>query len=254
MALHPLARQFDSVADVYERGRPEYPPETAARVMGELGVRQGAAVLDLGAGTGKLTRGLIGAGMDVTAVEPQESLRGVLAAIVGEERVKTGTAEAIPLADDSVWAVTAADAFHWFDPAPALKEIRRVLHEGGGLAVLSTAIDWGGASWAHEVGTLMAGLRPEHPHFDGPSWQESVRAAGGFGDPREVQLTFWQEGDPERTIDYVASMSWMAALPQDVRAETLANVAALVRGGETPRRMRVHVKAGLANLAPEARG
>ena len=97
----------------------------------------------------------------------------------------------------------------------------------------------------------MAGLRPEHPHFDGPSWQESVRAAGGFGEPREVQLTFWQEGDPERTIDYVASMSWMAALPQDVRAETLAKVAALVRGGETPRRMRVHVKAGLANLAPQ---
>ena len=59
-------------------------------------------MLDLGAGTGKLTRGLIGAGMDVIAVEPQDSLRGVLAAIVGEERVKTGTAEAIPLADDSV--------------------------------------------------------------------------------------------------------------------------------------------------------
>ena len=222
MSLHPLARQFDSVADVYERGRPECPAETAASIMRELGIPEGAPVLDLGAGTGKLTRGLMGAGMDVIAVEPQDSLRAVLATIVGEERVKAGTAEAIPLGDESAAAVTVADAFHWFEPARALEEIRRVLQRDGGLAVLSTAADWGGASWAHAVGTLITRLRPEHPHFDGPSWQDSVRAAGGFGEPRVIQLSFWQEGDPERTIDYVASMSWMAALAEDVRAETLA--------------------------------
>ena len=254
MPLHPLAQQFDSVADVYERGRPEYPAETAASIMRELGVREGAPVLDLGAGTGKLTRGLIGAGMDVIAVEPQDSLRRTLAAIAGEERVRAGTAEAIPLPDASVAAVTVADAFHWFEPAPALEEIRRVLQPEGGLAVVSTAVDWGGASWAHEVGTLMAGLRPEHPHFDGPRWQESVRAAGGFGEPREVKLTFWQDADPERTLDYVASMSWMAALPDDERAQTLARIDALVRGGETPQRMQVRVRAGLANLVPAGPG
>jgi SAM-dependent methyltransferase len=248
--LHPLARQFGSVADAYERGRPEYPARSAARVMRELGVEQGAPVLDLGAGTGKLTRGLQGAGVDVIAVEPQESLRGVLAAIVGEERVKAGTAESIPLADASVAAVTAADAFHWFDPAPALAEIRRVLRPGGGVAILTAMIDWRGASWAHEVGTLMAELRPEHPFFDGPSWKDSVRAAGGFGEPRDLQLTFWQDAGAQRTIDYVASMSWMAALEDDVRAQTLERIATLVREGETPARMQVRAIVGLANLEP----
>ena len=251
VALHPLAQQFDSVADAYERGRPEYPPETAMQVMDALGVPRGGRVLDLAAGTGKLTRGLVGAGMDVVAVEPQASLRGKLTALVGEERAMAGTAEAIPLPDASVAAVTVADGFHWFEATRALAEIRRVLERGGGLAVLTAMIDWGGASWAHEVGSLMAGLRPEHPFFDGPPWHESVRAAGGFGEPRELRLTFQQHADVQSTIDYVASMSWMAALPDDVRTQTLERIASLVREGETPPTMRVRVRVGLASLAPE---
>jgi SAM-dependent methyltransferase len=119
-------------------------------------------------------------------------------------------------------ATTVADAFHWFDQAVALGEIRRVLRPGGGLAVLSTVPDWAGASWAHEVGTLMAGLRPKHPHFDGPPWQDAVRATGGWTAPREIRVTTSQPACPERMVDCVASMSWVAALPEDQRAETLA--------------------------------
>ncbi len=135
-------------------------------------------------------------GCDVVAVEPQSPLREVLAASVSSERVREGLAEAIPLPDESVVAVTVADAFHWFDHTVALAEIRRVLRPGGGLAVLSAVPDWGGASWAHEVGTLMAGLRPEHPHFDGPPWQDAVRAAGGWTAPREIRVTTIATGGP----------------------------------------------------------
>jgi SAM-dependent methyltransferase len=163
--------------------------------------------------------------------------------------VLKGTAEAIPLEDGSVAAVTVADAFHWFEPAGALAEIARVLRPGGGLALLACAVDWGGTSWAHEVGTVVAELRPEHPHFDGPSWQEAVKAAGGWTEPREIQLTFSQQTAPERVIDYIGSLSWVAALPEERRTDTLARLGAIIRAGDTPSELPVHVRVGLTARA-----
>lgn len=248
MALHPLAEHFADAAHAYERGRPEYPPAVVGAIAAELGLSGTAPVLDLGAGTGKLTRALLRAGLDVMAVEPQASLRKILAAIVGEHRTREGVAEAIPLGDDSVAAVTVADAFHWFDHARALAEIRRVLRPGGGVAVLSTVPDWSGASWAHEVGTLMASLRPEHPHYDGPLWQDSVRAAEGWSAAREIRVITSQPADPERVLDYVASISWVAAMPEDKRAETVARISAIISAGETPARLSLQVLIQLAAI------
>lgn len=249
MTLHPLATQFASVANVYERGRPEYAPAAVGALAAELGIAPGAAVLDLAAGTGKLSRPLLAAGFDVVAVEPQAPLRDRLAASIGPERVREGLAEAIPLPDASVEAVTVADGFHWFSHARALAEIRRVLTPHGGLAVLSTAPDWSGASWGHELGSLIMRLRPEHPYFDGPPWQEAVRAAGGWAAPREIRVITSQPADPSRIVDYVASMSFVAALPEDERAEWLAQVASLVEAGETPAELPVQVVVGLTTSA-----
>jgi SAM-dependent methyltransferase len=236
--LHPLAVGFADVADAYERGRPEYAPAVVGAIAAELAIPPTGPVLDLAAGTGKLTRALLRQGLDVIAVEPQASLREILAANVGREHVREGLAEAIPLPDESVAAVTVADAFHWFDHAAALEEIRRVLRPDGG-----------SASWAHEVGTLMAGLRPEHPQFDGPPWQDAVRATPGWTAPREIRVTTSQPVVPERFVDYLASVSWMAALPAGQREETLAQVAAIVSAGETPAELPAHVVIGLASLA-----
>jgi len=249
MALHPLAEQFGSIAEVYERGRPEYAPAVVGALAAELGLAPGARVLDLAAGTGKLSRALLAAGFDVIAVEPQASLRDLLAGKVGADRALAGVAEQIPLADGAVDAATVADAFHWFDQAAALADIRRVLRPGGGLALLSTVPDWSGASWAHELGTLIMNARPAHPHFDGPSWREAIRAAGGWSEPREIRVTTNQTAGPARIVDYVASMSWVAALRDEQRTAMLERVAALVETGDSPSELPLHIVIGLAQLA-----
>jgi ribosome-associated protein YbcJ (S4-like RNA binding protein)/SAM-dependent methyltransferase len=247
--LHPLAAGFVDVADSYERGRPEYTLAAAQALVAELHIAPGGRVLDLAAGTGKLTRALLGVGLDVIAVEPQAQLREILSASVGAERVLGGVAEEIPLPDASVAAVTVADAFHWFDHAAALEEIQRVLISGGGLAVLRILPDWSGASWAHEVGTLIAELRPAHPQFEGPGWQQAALAAGCWTPPRELQLTMVQPAELERVLDYIASMSWMAALPEDRREATITRIGEIINAGEMPDGFPVHVIVGLTSLA-----
>jgi SAM-dependent methyltransferase len=247
--LHPLAEHFASVAGAYERGRPEYAPAVVGALVAELALPPHARVLDLGAGTGKLSRALLAAEMDVVAAEPQGPLRETLAAHVGVERTLDGLAEAIPLPDASVDAVTVADAFHWFDQGAAVAEIRRVLRPGGGLAVLSTLPDWSGVSWAHELGAMLQRLRPEHPNFDGPPWQDAVRAAGGWSVPREIRVTSSHPADRERILDYLASVSWVAAMREDERTGALARLGAIVDAGEMPAELPVQVVIGLTSLA-----
>jgi SAM-dependent methyltransferase len=249
MTLHPLATRFVEVADAYERGRPDYPPAVAGVIAAELRLAPGDRVLDLAAGTGKLTRALLAVGIDVLAIEPQAQLREILARAVGSERARDGLAEAIPLAPESVAAVTVADAFHWFDHARALAEIRRVVRPGGGLAVLSTLPDWTGASWGHEVGSLMSESRPNHPWFDGPRWRDAVSEAGCFTQAREIRLTFSQPASPERLLDYVASVSWVAAMPEAERGALVERIGAIIAAGETPAELPMQVLIGLTNLA-----
>jgi SAM-dependent methyltransferase len=245
--LHPLAERFGSIAEVYDRGRPGYAPAVVGAICAELRIPPGGRVLDLAAGTGKLSRALLECGLDVVAVEPQVELRELLTAHLGPERALDGLAEAIPLADAELDGVTVADAFHWFDPIGALAEIRRVLKPGGGLALLSTMPDWSGASWAHELGTLIERSRPEHPFFDGPTYRQSLAAAGGWSRMREIEVCASQPFHPERMADYVASMSWVAAMPDDRRAEFVEEAAAIVARGETPPEMKLRAIIGLAS-------
>ncbi|TMM16368.1 MAG: endonuclease III, partial [Actinobacteria bacterium] len=127
-----VSRGFGLAADAYERGRPDYPADALAFLVERLDLRPGRTVADLAAGTGKLTRLLAPTGADVIAVEPIAEMR----AKIEGARVLDGAAEAIPLADASVDAVTVAQAFHWFRAGEALVEIHRVLRPGGGLALV----------------------------------------------------------------------------------------------------------------------
>src|SRR5262249_23471773 len=123
---------FADVAGAYERGRPEYSAEAIRWLVGE----EPRDIVDLGAGTGKLTRGLLALGHRVVAVEPLAEMRGELERAVPGARALAGSAEAIPLQDGAADAVTTAQAFHWFDHAKALPEIARVLRRGGRLALV----------------------------------------------------------------------------------------------------------------------
>jgi ubiquinone/menaquinone biosynthesis C-methylase UbiE len=137
LRIDELAAQgFSSVADVYERSRPGYAPEAVAWLCERLRIGCGRVVLDLGAGTGKLTRQLVFTGANLIAVEPLEEMRAELARTVPDAEAKAGTAEQIPLADASVDAVVSAQAFHWFDTERALAEIHRVLRSGGSLGLI----------------------------------------------------------------------------------------------------------------------
>lgn len=252
--MHPLAQRFASVAAEYERGRPDYAPGVVGALAAELGLQPGAAVLDLAAGTGKLSRTLVACGFDVVAVEPLPSLRELLGERIGSERVHAGVAEQIPLPDSSMAAVTVADAFHWFDREAAVREIARVLVDGGGLAVLSTVPDWSGASWAHELGTLVSQSRPHHPHFDGPPWHQSIAGRPGWSEAWEVRITTDQPTSPDRIVDHLSSISWIAAMPEDERAATVARIRELVTSGETPAVMPLHAVVGLAQFSDPAGG
>src|SRR5436305_8228763 len=121
MSVHPIARAgFGSAPDAYERGRPDYPDAAIRWLTDRLAVGPGVRVVDLAAGTGKLSRPLVATGAAVVAIEPVEAMRATIGS--GIQAVE-GTAESIPLPDDSADVVTVGQAFHWFDGDLALAEI-----------------------------------------------------------------------------------------------------------------------------------
>ncbi|MFD4430404.1 class I SAM-dependent methyltransferase [Nocardia sp. NPDC058497] len=135
------ARSFGAQAAVYAEHRPDYPAAGIRWALEPLGAKDVPAVLDLGAGTGKLTDGLLAVGAEVIAVEPDEAMLAELVRRYPSVTALPGTAEAIPLPDGSVDAVVAGQAFHWFDRARAFPEIARVLRPGGVFAAFRNVED-----------------------------------------------------------------------------------------------------------------
>jgi len=136
VSVDPLAREgFSRTAEQYERARPTYAAEAVRWIADEARLGPGTTVVDLGAGTGKLTRLLVETGARVVAVEPLDEMRAQLSRVLPEVEALGATADAVPLPDASARAVTAAQAYHWFGPG-APREIRRLLEPGGVLALL----------------------------------------------------------------------------------------------------------------------
>lgn len=240
-AQHPVSREawdrrrrsFGEAASTYERYRPGYPAEAIRWLLGEHPCR----VLDLGAGTGKLSRELLGAGHEVVALEPDASMRAILVASVPGAQALEGSAEAIPLAPGSVDAVVAGQAWHWFDPARALPEIARVLRPGGTLGVVwngrDEAVPWIArlestlngdplttVSYAEEVAeleALLADARHDAHDRGGPLFSSVEHAAF-----RHVQVL-----DVEELVGLAASRSYTIVLPEQERTELLERVAEL---------------------------
>jgi ubiquinone/menaquinone biosynthesis C-methylase UbiE len=227
--IHPIARHFEAAADDYERARPTFPAEAIEHLRRELDLRPGRTVLDLAAGTGKLTRLLVPTGARVVAVEPLSGMRALLERAAPGVEALEGTAEAIPLADESVDAVTVAQAFHWFDLDRAYREIARVLRPGGGLAVVWNARDLSNPLHA----TIDAELKPHRDALAGREWKQEfdgpVRAEL-FSD-YELWTHVWaQEFDRDLLRTRFRSVSFVQGMPEVEQNALLDRIVAAANG------------------------
>jgi SAM-dependent methyltransferase len=209
------ARSFGGVADEYERGRPGYPREAIAWVLGP----DPLDVLDLGAGTGKLTRALLDAGHRVIAVEPLEQMRAILTTTLPAAHALAGTAEQLPLEDASVDAVTVGAAFHWFDERAALAEITRVLRAPGVLGLLGNEFDVT-APWVASVRELLgppAIQRPGH-------WPSVEDLRDDFAEVEDREFAHKQRIDRAGLRALASSRSSLATMPFEEREDVLASL------------------------------
>lgn len=220
--LHPLVGGFDDAAN-YEAGRPRYDERVVATLAEHLDLAPGAPVLELGAGTGQLSRALADAGLDLIAVEPLEQTRSLLSEAIGAARVRDGRAEAIPLDDGTVQAVLAADSFHWFDETRAMPEIKRVLRPGGGVAILR-AVPTLEDPWRREIGEIIARTRPEHPAFGERGAAAALEEDPDFGPVLQADVKTRWSFDRARLLSWVSSFSWVATLPDERRVALLSDV------------------------------
>jgi SAM-dependent methyltransferase len=224
-AAAPLGRRgFEQGSDVYERARPSYPDVALDLVADEADVTAGRLVLDLAAGTGKLTRQLDGRGVRCVAAEPSPSMREVFLEAVPGVPVMAATAESLPLAGGSMDAVVVAQAFHWFDPEPALAEIGRVLRPRGGLALLWNERDESDPM----VGELVTISKWDvhAPYPNGMDFGPVIDRTRRFGPVRRTKFTFTQFMDLSTFVEQVASRSYVQVLPPGDRHRLLGRVEA----------------------------
>jgi SAM-dependent methyltransferase len=215
------AGSFGEEAEAYELGRPGYPVD-ALRACLPPGARR---VLDLGAGTGKLTRGLLDLGLEVVAVEPLAEMR---AAIPAAAEVLDGHAEALALDDGSVDAVFAGQAFHWFDAERALPEIVRVLRPGGMVGLLWNLFD-DRVPWVAGIADAFGAedrvrLQAKSPV---PPWSH----VAGLSEPEALLFDHRQAADADVLVANIASRSVVIVAPPERRAAMLDQVRALAPAG-----------------------
>jgi SAM-dependent methyltransferase len=209
--VNPVAAAgFGRAADIYERGRPSYPADAVALLAAELGIGPGRAVLDLAAGTGKLTRLLAALRPQLVAVEPSEAMRTEFAAVLPDVPVHEGTAEKIPLADAAVDAVVVAQAFHWFDAPRAFEEIARVLRPEGGLGLIWNERDES-VPWVAELSRVIH-WDVRRPYVVGTDFRAVIDESGRFTPARRERFRFEHELDRDGLCERVASTSYIAAM------------------------------------------
>jgi SAM-dependent methyltransferase len=245
------------VPELYERARPGYPDEAISFLVSRLGLRPGRVVIDLAAGTGKLTRLLVPSGARVIAVEPLAEMRELLARLVPGIEILAGAAENLPLDDATADAVTVAAAFHWFDAGLALVELGRVLRPGGAAALVWNVRDLSDPLQA-QLQELLRPYRGVAPTEREQSWRPALEASPVFGEVDEWSFAWEQPSTPDELAERVASISFVAQLPADERARLLGRVRAEAAGLDQPfpfrYRTEVHVLPRSSDQATSSQG
>jgi ubiquinone/menaquinone biosynthesis C-methylase UbiE len=233
---HPGARSFEDVAELYERVRPSYPEAAVDWLAERLKIDATSTILDLGAGTGKLTRAFLPIARRVIAVEPGPEMLAQLLRAVPEAEAILGPAEAIPLDEDAVDAVVCGQSFHWFRTDEALREILRVLRSGGGLGLIWNMRD-PDDPLQQEITELLDPFVPTGRATD-QGVEKFVRRT--FDEVETFVIPFEEEADPGTVAARIASISFVAAAPERKQRELDRAVRALVdsRGGRVPFRYR----------------
>ncbi len=222
--VHPKAAVgFARAARAYERGRATFPAGAVDAILAATGAAPGRTLLELGAGTGKLTRSLTGSGARVIALEPVAEMRALLAETAPAAEALAGVAEEIPLPDASVDAVVVAQAYHWFEPVAATAEVARVLRPGGAVALIWNRRDED-VAWMRgftEILDVHAGDAPRYKHG---TWRRGYDGNPAFA-PLELR-TWPHTGAAGRDVirARVASMSFVAAMDDEPRAGLLAQI------------------------------
>jgi SAM-dependent methyltransferase len=227
MADHTHALSFGGVADAYDRARPSYPVEAARWLTGEGKL----TVLELGAGTGKLTEVLVEAGHRVIATDPLPEMLTKLRARVVPFAVGVSGAEAIPAPSRSIDVVVCAQSFHWFDHDRALPEIARVLRRGGILVLVANRPDESRPSPLPEAyRSYLEELHADAAFHGQPPWRE-VLARGPFGEVHEASVPHDHVLDREGLLDNARSVSWIASRPDAEREAAIAKLGSLLPEG-----------------------
>jgi SAM-dependent methyltransferase len=225
------ASSFGAAAGAYAEHRPDY---AQAAVRWALEPAPGPRVLDLGAGTGKLTATLIALGADVVAVEPDPAMLTELRRSLPAVSAQAGSAEAIPLPDASVDAVLAGNAMHWFDMAVAGPEIARVLAPGGILAGLWNVID-DQVEWVAGLARV-SGSAAIGPRDTPASWRAETTdmhlpktgAVARFGSPEQAEFLHGQRRTAESLVATLATRAGMLVMPNPGREATLDRIRAFL--------------------------
>jgi SAM-dependent methyltransferase len=227
--IHKAAAEgFESASDAYDRGRPSYPAGAVAHLIDKLGITSDSRVLDLGAGTGKFTQLIFPTAANIVAVEPVSAMRKKLASLLPTLKILSGTAENIPLPDESLDAVVVAQAFHWFDGPKALPEIYRVLKSRGRLGLIWNLRDES-VEWVSKLTSITDPYEKGAPRYKSGEWKAAFEGNSLFTPLEAAHFRHIQSVSPETVIDRIASVSFIAALPYSERRLVLEQVRVLVQ-------------------------
>ncbi|MGE3758024.1 MAG: class I SAM-dependent methyltransferase [Pseudobdellovibrionaceae bacterium] len=219
---------FDKGYESYEKGRPEYPAEAIEFIMKYFHLNEDTSCVDLGAGTGKLTRALCQKGLSPVAIEPVAGMQKKFKELLPKVTCITGTAEKIPIESNSQDVIFVAQAFHWFQGKQALAEIARVLRPNGYLILLWNTRDES-VDWVSKLTELIDPQEGTAPRYKTGLWQKAFSGNTDFTPLQKKEFAHNQQGPIDMVVERVASISFISALEATPKTKLLEQVKSLLK-------------------------